>query len=187
VLIVGGDPAAVERELKAGELACPRCGDRLGPHGWTVWAARRRRSRCRACRSSHVLTPDSHLCRRRDPARVILAALADKARGLGYRTVARRHGLSEFWTRVRGWVKAFAANAASVRAHMTAWAMHLDSSLTAIAPRGSAVGDALEAIGLAARAASLRLCPREPAAWAARLSGGYLLSPNTRMPLPQTA
>jgi hypothetical protein len=77
--------------------------------------------------------PDSHLCRRRDPAQVILAALADKVRGFGYRTVAKRCGLGEFPTEVRGWVKAFAAKATSIRLQMTAWAMHLDSSPTAIA------------------------------------------------------
>jgi hypothetical protein len=187
VLIVGGDPTVVERDLKAGRLACPSCGGELGPHGRTVWAARRRRSRCRSCHSSHVLVPDSQLFRRRDPARVILAALSDKARGLGRRRIADRHGLRDFPTRVRGWIRSFAANAERVRVQMTAWAAHLDSTLTGITPTGSAFGDALEAIGLAARAASLRLEPREPAAWASRLSGGYLLYPNTRMPLPQTA
>jgi hypothetical protein len=187
VVIVGGDPAPVERDLKAGKLACPNCGGELRPHGVTVWAARRRRSRCKACGSSHVLTPDGRLFRRRDPAGVILAALIDKASGLGYRKIAERYGLSDFPTRVRGWTHSFAANAEQVRVHMTAWAAYLDSNLTAADPRGSVLGDALEAIGLAARAASLRLSPREPAAWASRLSGGYLLCPNTRMPLPQAA
>lgn len=187
MLIVSPDADEVERQLRAGKLACPSCSGELRPHGRTARPAHRRRSRCRGCRASHVLGPDTHLVRRRDPAGLILAALADKAAGLGHRKIADRCALSELPTRVRGWIRSFSANAERIRAQMTAWAARLDSSLRAVEPGTSPLGDALEAVGLAARAASLRLTRRAPSVWASRLSGGYLLWPNTKMPWPLSA
>jgi hypothetical protein len=57
----------------------------------------------------------------------------------------------------------------------------LDPVLGPVLPAGSAVADAVEAIGVAARAASLRLGPRRPWSWASVLTVGRLLS-NTNTP-----
>jgi hypothetical protein len=66
VLTVGNDAAGVERMLEEGSLGCPWCGGRLarwgharkrtvfGP-GREGWEVRPRRSRCTACRVTHVL------------------------------------------------------------------------------------------------------------------------------------
>jgi hypothetical protein len=50
--------------------------------------------------------------------------------------------------------------AAPIRAHFTTWAYHLDVLQALIGPAGGGLADALEAIGVAARAATLRFGPR---------------------------
>ena len=82
---------------------------------------------------------------------------------------------------VRGWLRRFAANAESVRAWFTVLAHGLDPLLAPLAPAASATGDAVEAIAVAARAASLRLGPVEPWSFASTASRGRLLS-NTGWP-----
>src|SRR6266702_4145118 len=68
VLTVNGDRDVVERQLGSGELACPLCGGVLGGWGNAVTRPVRQlegadelvrplRSRCRACRATHVLLP----------------------------------------------------------------------------------------------------------------------------------
>src|SRR5262245_64951821 len=84
-LVVGTDAAVVEADLVAGRLACPACEGELRPWGWgrrrpvrerdeQRWL-RRRRSRCRSCRATHVLLAVACLWRRRDALEVIGAAL----------------------------------------------------------------------------------------------------------------
>src|SRR2546428_722581 len=80
VLTVNGDRDVVERQLLSGGLCCPSCGGVLG--GWGNAAERRirvldgpdvvlvpRRSRCRACRGTHVLLPARVLSPRAWPFR----------------------------------------------------------------------------------------------------------------------
>ena len=122
VLTVAADPDLVERLLRDGELACPRCGTGvLGGHGWVParWlrktgglvillkahataeeiAARTagpglRRGKCKAagCGATHVLAPPAMLRRRLDEAGLIGALLEARAEGLGYRRIAGRLG-----------------------------------------------------------------------------------------------
>ena len=66
-------------------------------------------------------------------------------------------------------------------AHFTLWAHRLDPNLGPIAPAPSVLAGAVEAVGVAARAASLRLGPRPAWSWASVLSGGMLLY-NTSSP-----
>src|SRR5437588_339278 len=95
VVIVADDRAAVEEDLAAGRLLCPRC--RVGVlGGWGCARLRRlrtgegerrlrpRRGRCReeACRATHVLLPDVCLAGRKDAVEVIGEALLA---GEGYR------------------------------------------------------------------------------------------------------
>jgi hypothetical protein len=71
--------------------------------------------------------------------------------------------------------------AARAAAFFAAWAHRLDPMLSPLVPAGSPVADAVEAIGVAARAASLRLGPRPPWSWASALTVGRLLA-NTNTP-----
>jgi hypothetical protein len=63
----------------------------------------------------------------------------------------------------------------------TVLAHDLDPMLVPVAPAGTLFGDAVEAVAVAARAASLRLVPVEPWRFASAASRGRLLS-NTGWP-----
>jgi hypothetical protein len=189
MLIVGSDPERVELDLVSGSVLCPSCGGGLGGWGFARWrvlraeagvvALRPRRARCRSCRSTHVLLPDVVLARRVDVVAVIGAALVAAGAGAGHRRAAERVGRPA--STVRGWLRRFRAAAARVTSHFTAWASRLDPMLVPAGPAGSPLADAVEAIGAAARAASLRLGPRLPWAWASALTVGRLLA-NTNSP-----
>ena len=185
MLIVWNRADRVEADLAAGRLACPGCGGRLRPWGRGRCRALRgqdrsegfapRRSRCVSCRSTHVLLPDVCLARRRDPVAVIGSALVSNAAGVGWRRLSGRLGVPG--ETVRGWLRRFKGAAGALRAHLTLWASVLDPLLGPITPAGSVMADALEAVGMAARAASLRLGPRPAWSWASSMTGGWLLSP----------
>lgn len=182
--MVGTNLAEVERALLAGELGCPGCGGRLAPWGsarrrvvrWSgrVEVRRPRRSRCVACRGSHVLAGADTLIRRRDGVAVIGAALVAKATGLGQRRVAALVGVPV--STVRGWLRRFAVRAEVIRVWFTVLAHGLDPMLAAVTPTGTAVGDAVEAIGIAARASFLRVAPAPAWEFASAASRGGLLS-----------
>jgi hypothetical protein len=192
VLIVSADPDRVETDLASGAVTCPNCGGVLAP--W-AWARRRsvraetgslvlrpRRARCRSCRVTHVLLPDVVFLRRVDVAAVVGAALLAAAEGAGHRTVAtlvRRPAET-----VRGWLRRARAGAERIRVHFLAWTQALDPLAGPVAPAGSALADAVEAVAVAARAVSLRLGPRPVWSIASSLSAGMLLS-NTSTPWPR--
>jgi hypothetical protein len=91
MLMVGTDAPRVEQDLVAGELRCPACAGELRPWGHASRRTLRdgsrdvavvpRRSRCQACRLTHVLLPLLALLRRRDLAEVIAQALLRRAAG----------------------------------------------------------------------------------------------------------
>ena len=188
MLIVGALAARVEAELLGGHLACPSCRRALGPWGYARSRVLRcaggdlplrpRRARCRGCAGTHVLLPDLCLLRRCDEVRVIGAALQAKAGGLGQRRIARELGLPA--ATVRGWLGRFAGRAEAIRAHFLCWASALDPELSPLAPAGSAVADALEAIAVAVRAFVLRFGSRPFWPLVASLSGGLLLATRGR-------
>ncbi len=189
MLIVENDPAKVEADLAAGRVACPGCGDVLGPWSFArrrfvraeagLLEVRPRRARCRECAKTHVLLPDLLLCRRVDVIAVIGRALSAAAEGAGCARAAAL--VRRPFSTVRGWLRRFRAAAAWVAAHFTVWAHRLDPNLGPIAPAPSVLAGAVEAVGVAARAASLRLGPRPAWSWASALSGGMLLY-NTSSP-----
>jgi Domain of unknown function (DUF6431) len=189
VLIVRSDAQRVEADLVSGIVGCPSCGGVLAGWGFARWrvlrseagpvALRPRRGRCRLCRSTHVLLPDEVLARRVDTVAVIGAALTHAAAGAGHGKVAEAVGRPA--STVRGWLRRFRAVAARVVVHFLGWAHRLDLMLGPVLPAGSALCDAVGAIGAAARAASLRLGPRPPWSWASVLTVGRLLS-NTNTP-----
>jgi len=192
MLIVADDRAVVEADLAAGRLCCPCCGvGVLG--GWgcarlrevrTREGERRlrpRRGRCRerSCGATHVLLPDVCLARRQDSVEVIgEALLADE----GYRRVAERLGVPA--ETVRDWRSRFRSRAEMVASHFLRWARALDGALLGPELQGSPVADALEAIGVCVRVASLMFGGRSPWSWVSALTAGGLLLINTNPPWP---
>ena len=189
MLTVNGDGDEVERQLAAGELACPSCGGVLG--GWGNAAERRvrvldgddvrlrpRRSRCRGCGGTHVLLPAWCLLRRADAAGVIGAALEAAAAGGGHRKIAGLLGRPP--STVRGWLRRFAGQAEPVRAFFTVLLARTapDPVMPAGAP--GLVAAAVSAIAGAAAAVAARW-PQlgEVPVWtaASAASGGLLLAP----------
>jgi Homeodomain-like domain len=187
--MVGSDPVRVENDLVVGAFGCRSCPGVLGPWGFARCRSLRgdegpvivrpRRGRCRSCRSTHVLLPDVALLRRVDTVAVIGRAVTASAAGAGHRRIADELGRPP--STVRGWLRRFVAAAGRIAAHFTVWAHRLDPNLGPISPAGGRLGDAVEAIGVAARAASLRLGLRPPWSWAAVLTFGRLLC-NTSSP-----
>ncbi len=151
----------------------------LRRRGGELLRRRPRRGRCMGCGATHVLIGSDALLRRRDLGEVIGAASAAKAVGVGHRRVALMVGVHA--STVRGWLRRFAVNAEAVRVWFTVLAHDLDPMLAAMAPRETPVGDAVEAVAVAARAAALRLGPVAPWAFASAASRGRLLS-NTGWP-----
>ncbi|MDQ6777240.1 MAG: DUF6431 domain-containing protein [Actinomycetota bacterium] len=175
----------LEAALAAGELACPDCRGRLSRWGYArsrevrtrdgVRSLRPRRACCQGCGATHVLCPSWSVPRRRDGAEVIGEALALAARGAGHRRIARRLGRPP--GTVRGRLRAARARSESLRACGVRWAYALDpEQLFAVAPAGSELGDAVEAIMLAVRAWGLRFGPGQTGPWerAVWLTGGLL-------------
>ncbi len=191
MLIVVNDPTHVERELLAGRLACPHCEGELRPWGHARRRVLRtqtnneelrpRRVRCSTCRTTSVLLPDVCLSRRVDEVAVIGRALLEKAGGAGHRTIAARLARPE--ETVRGWLRRFSSRVLAIQEHFRRWAFALDARLEQVTPQGSLLADALEAIGLATRAATLLFGPRPVWSWVSAMTGGTLLS-NTNSPFP---
>lgn len=188
--MVGTDDVEVERVLRAGLLVCD-CGGCLRPWGRARERGVRRagggedrrsprRSRCSSCGRTHVLLPADSLLRRRDAVGVIGAALTARATGLSIAKVAAGVVGVAFAT-VRGWLRRFAVVADAARVRFTVLAHDADVLLGPIRATGSAVGDAVEAIGQAARAVALRLGPVDAWEFAASATSGRLLC-NTSCP-----
>jgi hypothetical protein len=190
--MVGTDADEVERDLVGGKLACPECEGELRPWGFSRWRVLRdrgrerrvrpRRSRCRRCRRTHVLQPVLALLRRRDLAAVIGEALRRRhLEGVSRRAVAEHARVHP--DTARGWLRRFAARAEDIRVGFTELAHRLDPELAPVEPRGSPPADALEAMGVAAAAATRRLGPAPLWDFVAAASAGLLLA-NASVPLP---
>lgn len=113
-MIVARTAELAEEHLTAGSLYCPRCRGRLArwgfgrtrtirSHGRTTVALRPRRVRCTDCRDTHIVVPAAFQARRADTTAVIGEALLDKAKGLGYRRIARQLDRPE--STVRRWLR----------------------------------------------------------------------------------
>ena len=123
-----------------------------------------------------MLLPDVCLARRRYAVEVIGEALLSWGRE-GYRRVGERLGVPG--ETVRDWRRRFGSRAELIAAHFLRWARALDGSLDPPVAQGSLVGDALEAIGVCTRVASLVLARRAPWSWVSALTAGGLLAINT--------
>ena len=165
MLTVSADASAVEASLSSRRLRCPGCAGRLAPwghgrariirdDGQLRWRLRPRRARCPVCGATHVLLPASCLLRRADAAGVIGAALEAAGTGWGHRRVAVL--LARPASTVRGWLRRSNARAGPLRHTFTALAVELDPAPVMPDPAGSALGDAVAAILLAASAVRAR-------------------------------
>jgi hypothetical protein len=128
-----------------------------------------------------VLLPDVCLTRRRYVAETIGAALLT-ASVEGYRRAGERLGVPG--ETVREWRRRFRSRAELIAAHFLRWARALDASFDPPAGGGSLVADAVEAIGVCTRVASLVLGRRLPWSWVSALTTGGLLEINTCTPWP---
>ncbi len=128
-----------------------------------------------------MLLPDVCLARRRYVAEVIGAALFSAGRE-GYRRAGERLGVPG--ETVRNWRRRFRSLAELIIDHFLRWARALDGSLDPPAGHGSPVIDAIEAIGVCTRVASLRFGRRSPWSWVSALTAGGLLEINTSTPWP---
>jgi len=122
------------------------------------------------------------LLRRVDAVGVIGSALVMAAEGTGHRRIAGVVGRPV--ETVRGWLRRARLSAERIRAHFTVWARALDPLLAPLAPGGSGLADALEAMAVAARAAQLRLGLRPVWSLVSAMTAGGLLS-NTNTPWPK--
>jgi transposase-like protein len=113
-VIVVSCPQRAERILQAGTMSCPRCRGRLRPYGHGRTRTVRgvgadtvtvtpRRARCVECRGTQILLPTALTVRRADSTEVIGNALAAKANGAGFRTIAARLGRPA--STVRRWLR----------------------------------------------------------------------------------
>lgn len=144
-----------------------------------VSTVRPRRARCAKCSKTHVLLPDRLLLRRVDEVDVIGSALLRSSLGDGYNKIAT--AISRPVSTVRSWIRRFRAKAEMIRQHFTIWAIALDPSLGEIKGSGSLFKDALDALGVAARSATLRFGVRPPFSLASHMTEGRLLY-NTNSP-----
>jgi transposase-like protein len=186
--IVETNVSVVETALVEGQLQCPDCNGVLSP--WAHARARVvrlvgvddrrtfRRSRCSSCGKTHVLVPNDTLVRRRDGIAVIGPALLESASGTGHRKIAIRLGLPP--ETVRGWLRRARSRVEEIRVHFTMWSAALDGS-TLLLATGSALLDAMNAIGHAGRAAVLRQIATDPWHFCSGVTFGLLLS-NTSSP-----
>lgn len=113
--------------------------------------------------------------RRADSAQVILAALLAKAGGRGHQTIAADLTLPP--GTVRGWLRRASANAERVRARAMRFAVESDALLGPIEPASTVLGDALEAVGVAAAAVRRRLGLQGPPLAVVMIIGSGLLHP----------
>ena len=184
MLIVDENPSVVEADLIGGRLVGGCCGGVLAPWAYAgervirgfraETVLRPRRGRCRGCGVTHVLLAEGCLWRRRDAVEVIGSALVQHVSGVGYRPIAAGVGVPA--STVRGWLRRFRTSASEIAGFFIRWALVLAPASDPPVLSGIGVADAVEAVGLAARAAIRRFGVAGPWRIAARLSGGGLLA-----------
>ena len=128
-----------------------------------------------------MLLPEVCLARRRYVAEVIGETLLSAGRE-GYRRAGERLGVPG--ETVRDWRRRFRSLAEVIIGHFLRWARALDGSFDPLVGQGALVADAMEAIGVCTRMASLRLGRRAPWSWVSALTAGGLLEVNTSTPWP---
>ena len=188
-LLMVGHGNDADEWLSGAGVACPACGHMLAPWGYArrrsvrghdgITQLRPRRARCRGCRTTHVMLPASCLPRRAVTVQFVGEALLAKVKGASHRRIAADLDLPA--DTVRGWIRRATANASWLRECGTIMAYRLDPMQGPILPTGTPLGDAMEALGTAAGAATRRLGLDVPP-WEriAYFTQGRLLSPVAR-------
>ncbi len=126
-----------------------------------------------------MLLPADFLPRRADAVQTVGAALLASATGQGHRRIASALDLPA--DTVRGWLRRAGRRAEWLRVLATRFAYQADANLGPFLPRGSALADAVEALGQAAAVASRRLgITASPWQVIAALTRGQLLAPPRR-------
>jgi hypothetical protein len=182
-------PAEADEQLSTAGLKCPACAGTLAPWGYARSRSvrgrdgnlklRPRRARCRDCRTTHVLLPATLLPRRTATVEVIGTALLAKVTGASHHAIAADLDLPA--DTVRGWIRSATAHASWLCARGTITAHRFDPELPPILPTGTALGDAIAALGIAAAAATRRLgCLAAPWELITQFTGGHLLTPLAR-------
>ncbi len=130
------------------------------------------------CRT-HVLLPTRTHPRRPDTVETVGAALLAAVNGHGYRHIAEQFQIPA--TTVRGWLQPARANSDTIGTNATIAGHALNPMATKINPTGSALGDMLDAVGLAVSAYIRRLGPHYPP-WqiALALTSAGILAPHPR-------
>jgi transposase-like protein len=182
-------PQRAEASLQAGTMTCPHCRGRLRPYGHGRTRTVRglgadtlrvtpRRARCADCRATQILLPGALTCRRADSTEVIGHALAAKAAGAGFRTIATRLGRPP--STVRRWLRrAPERHAQWLYQRAVERCVQIDRELLVHpAPQPTLLGHALNLLAGAALRYRERLGYTDPP-WAliGCFSHGYLLAP----------
>jgi hypothetical protein len=165
------DADAARRALAAGLLRCPSCDGSLRPWGRTRERAvagregtvtmRLNRTRCRSCRTTHVVLPADLVAGRSYPLGVISAALIAAGAGAGAGSVADQLGLPP--GTVRSWLRRARRNAEALYRFGVQTVVALDPDLLPTTPRATMLGNALDALSAAALATIRRFSPDQPA------------------------
>lgn len=187
-MMIVGSPQRDEAALLAGDVLCPGCSAQLRPHGYartrTVrglgsaqLTVRPRRARCTGCGRTQVLLPAALSVRRADSLEVIGTALAAKAAGSGYRTIAAHMGRP--LSTVRRWFRRVPeAHALWLYNQAVQHAFRLDPDIL-VRPKQwpSMLGCSLNILAGAALAYRKRVDPEQPV-WAVigHFTRGKLLS-----------
>jgi len=182
-------PSEANEQLSAARMACLACGHMLAPWGFAhrrsvrghygTTQLRPRRARCRGCRTTHVMLPASCLPRRAVTVKIVGQALLAPVNGASHRTIAADLELPA--DTVRGWIRRATAHASWLREWAPSWPTGSTPNTPSIRPTGTPLGDALEALGNAAAAATRQLGLLAPP-WEliAYFTGGRLLTPVSR-------
>lgn len=125
-----------------------------------------------------MLLPVVALLRRADTAEVIGVALAAKAQGVAFRTIAASLGRPA--ETVRGWLRRFAGRVEPVRSVFTGLLRALDPDPVMPDPGATGWADAVAAILAASMAAARQFVLGTVAPWelAVTVSSGRLLAPD---------
>jgi len=188
VVLIVLDQDIAERDLAAGTLCCPGCSSgRLPPWcyartrrlrclGGVRRAVRPRRTRCSACPATHVLLPSDVPLRHADSLEVVMTALLAHQAGHGHRAIAADLGVPG--DTVRSWLRRVTGRADELHRRANRWCYQVDVMHEPSKPTGSALGDALATLGLAAAATVRRGGPTaHPWQIIGIITAGTLLAP----------
>ena len=175
-MLVTLDAGRTARDLAAGILRCLSCGGQLAPWGHARERAvqmlggaqarvRPGRARCRSCHVTVVLLPAWCASRRGHAIEVIGTAAVAAAGGYRPQSIGQQLGVPA--STVRGWLDRLRGRADALRRYAIGELAGFDSVTPLLAePTGSALGEALDTVATATRAAQRRMGYGPDMSWA---------------------